>query len=130
MSAAKRNLEIFPCVIARYMEIPRSARNDLMLVFSRSEAASSCCSLAGRHDFLLFAQKKVAKEKGQPAAETTPVDEARTRRGENSLRSNSSPLGSDSALRRPAQRQRRLTPICSGFKHAMILIMNALLAEH
>ena len=58
------------------------------------------CSLAGGRDFLLLAQKKVTKENGSPAAETTPVDELRNRQGEQrvglpnrrSLRSNSSPL--------------------------------------
>ena len=44
--------------------------------------------------------------KGSPAAETTPVDELRNRRGKNSLRSNSLPLFPGSAPRRPAQRQR------------------------
>ena len=44
--------------------------------------------------------------KGSPAAETTPVDELRNRRGKNSLRSNSLPLVPGSAPRRPAQRQR------------------------
>ena len=41
MSAAKRNLKIFPIVIAQLMEIPRFDRNDLMVVFSRSEAEQS-----------------------------------------------------------------------------------------
>jgi len=40
----------------------------------------------------LLAQKKVTKENGSPAALTTPVVALRNRRGENSLRSNSSPL--------------------------------------
>ena len=44
--------------------------------------------------------------KGSPAAETTPVDGLRNRRGKNSLRSNSLPLFPGSAPRRPAQRQR------------------------
>ena len=44
--------------------------------------------------------------KGSPAAETTPVDGPRNRRGKNSLRSNSLPLFPGSAPRRPAQRQR------------------------
>ena len=44
--------------------------------------------------------------KGSPAAETTPVDGLRNRRGKNSLRSDSLPLSPGSAPRRPAQRQR------------------------
>ena len=44
--------------------------------------------------------------KGSPAAETTPVDGVRNRRGKNSLRSDSLPLVPGSAPRRPAQRQR------------------------
>ena len=44
--------------------------------------------------------------KGSPAAETTPVDGLRNRRGKNSLRSDSLPLVPGSAPRRPAQRQR------------------------
>ena len=42
---------------------------------------------------LFFAcPKKRTKRKGSPAAETTPVDGLRNRRGKNSLRSNSLPL--------------------------------------
>ena len=44
--------------------------------------------------------------KGSPAAETTPVDGLRNRRGKNSLRSDSLPLVPGSAPRHPAQRQR------------------------
>ena len=56
---------------------------------------------------LFFAcPKKRTKRKGSPAAETTPVDGLRNRRGKNSLRSNSLPLFPGSAPRRPAQRQR------------------------
>ena len=56
---------------------------------------------------LFFAcPKKRTKRKGSPAAETTPVDGLRNRRGKNSLRSNSLPLVPGSAPRRPAQRQR------------------------
>ena len=56
---------------------------------------------------LFFAcPKKRTKRKGSPAAETTPVDGPRNRRGKNSLRSNSLPLFPGSAPRRPAQRQR------------------------
>ena len=44
--------------------------------------------------------------KGSPAAETTPVDGVRNRRGKNSLRSDSLPLVPGSTPRRPAQRQR------------------------
>ena len=56
---------------------------------------------------LFFAcPKKRTKRKGSPAAETTPVDGLRNRRGKNSLRSNSLPLSPGSAPRRPAQRQR------------------------
>ncbi len=50
--------------------------------------------------------KKRTKRKGSPAAETTPVDGLRNRRGKNSLRSDSLPLVPGSAPRRPAQRQR------------------------
>ena len=56
---------------------------------------------------LFFAcPKKRTKRKGSPAAETTPVDGLRNRRGKNSLRSDSLPLFPGSAPRRPAQRQR------------------------
>ncbi len=56
---------------------------------------------------LFFAcPKKRTKRKGSPAAETTPIDGLRNRRGKNSLRSNSLPLYPGSAPRRPAQRQR------------------------
>ena len=56
---------------------------------------------------LFFAcPKKRTKRKGSPAAETTPVDGLRNRRGKNSLRSNSLPLVPGPAPRRPAQRQR------------------------
>lgn len=56
---------------------------------------------------LFFAcPKKRTKRKGSPAAETTPVDGLRNRRGKNSLRSDSLPLFPCSAPRRPAQRQR------------------------
>ena len=56
---------------------------------------------------LFFAcPKKRTKRKGSPAAETTPVDGLRNRRGKNSLRSDSLPLVPGSAPRRPAQRQR------------------------
>ena len=56
---------------------------------------------------LFFAcPKKRTKRKGSPAAETTPVDGLRNRRGKNSLRSDSLPLSPGSAPRRPAQRQR------------------------
>ena len=56
---------------------------------------------------LFFAcPKKRTKRKGSPAAETTPADGLRNRRGKNSLRSNSLPLFSGPAPRRPAQRQR------------------------
>ena len=56
---------------------------------------------------LFFAcPKKRTKRKGSPAAETTPADGLRNRRGKNSLRSDSLPLFPGSAPRRPAQRQR------------------------
>ena len=56
---------------------------------------------------LFFAcPKKRTKRKGSPAAETTPIDGLRNRRGKNSLRSDSLPLFPGSAPRRPAQRQR------------------------
>ena len=56
---------------------------------------------------LFFAcPKKRTKRKGSPAAETTPVDGLRNRRGKNSLRSDSLPLVPGSAPRHPAQRQR------------------------
>ena len=59
---------------------------------------------------LFFAcPKKRTKRKGSPAAETTPVDGLRNRRGKNSLRSNSLPLFPGSAPRRPAQRQRAVS---------------------
>ena len=89
--------------IRRILIVPTLQRGNRVVTLQRHQDG-----LAPSPGGVLFfaCPKKRTKRKGSPAAETTPIDGLRNRRGKNSLRSNSLPLYPGSAPRRPAQRQR------------------------
>ena len=91
-----------PCLM-RIFIVPTLQRGNRVVTLQRHQDG-----LAPSPGGVLFfaCPKKRTKRKGSPAAETTPDDGLRNRRGKNSLRSDSLPLFPGSAPRRPAQRQR------------------------
>ena len=94
---------VIECIMLEFWIVPTLQRGNGVVTLQRHPDGL----VPSPGGVLFFAcPKKRTKRKGSPAAETTPVDGLRNRRGKNSLRSDSLPLFPGSAPRRPAQRQR------------------------